>query len=96
MLSIYDCVAIDGTYIEGEVPKAVQQAYRTAHDSKTLENVLVEPTSQFPFLPHVLNNYLREYQSSDEIFMVYEHEDKVAEDIDQQMAQSNNVGSSSR
>ncbi|KAG5579471.1 hypothetical protein H5410_050098 [Solanum commersonii] len=44
----------------------------------------------------VLHNYLREYQSSDEIFMVYEHEDIVAEDIDQQMAQSNNVGSSSR
>ncbi|KAG5601962.1 hypothetical protein H5410_033332 [Solanum commersonii] len=43
----------------------------TAHDSKVLENALVEPTSQFPFPPHV------------------------AEDIDQQMAQSNNVGSSS-
>ncbi|KAG5626608.1 hypothetical protein H5410_011826 [Solanum commersonii] len=28
--------------------------------------------------------------------MVYEHEDIVAEDIDQQMAQSNNVDSSSR
>ena len=28
--------------------------------------------------------------------MVYEHEDIVGEDIDQQMAQSNNVGSSSR
>ena len=71
----------DGTYIEGEVPKAVQQAYRnrkgrtsqnilcacdfdmgftfvaagwegTAHDSKVLENALVEPTSQFPFPPH--------------------------------------------
>jgi len=44
----------------------------------------------------VLHNYLRKYQSSDEIFMVYEHEDIVAEDIDQQMTQSNNVGSSSR
>ncbi|KAG5612851.1 hypothetical protein H5410_024132 [Solanum commersonii] len=88
--------AIDGTYIEAEVPKAVQQAYRTAHDSKVLENALVEPTSQFPFPPHVLHNYLREYQSIDEIFMVYKHEDIVAEDIDQHMAQSNNVGSSSR
>ena len=44
----------------------------------------------------VLHNYLREYQSTDEIFMVYEHENIVADDIDQQMAQSNNVGSSSR
>ncbi|KAG5605058.1 hypothetical protein H5410_026550 [Solanum commersonii] len=33
---------------------------------------------------------------SDEIFMVYEHENIVANDIDQQMAQSNNVGSSYR
>ncbi|KAG5579165.1 hypothetical protein H5410_049792 [Solanum commersonii] len=32
----------------------------------------------------------------DEIFMVYEHENIVADDIDQQMAQSNNVGSFSR
>ncbi|KAK4710498.1 hypothetical protein R3W88_005011 [Solanum pinnatisectum] len=155
----------------------------TAHDSKVLENALVEPTSQFPFPPHdkyyvvnagfrntkgflapykglhyhlkdyrrserepqnakelfncrhsslhnvieqtfgtwknrfrilkqgmnhydintqviiacaVLHNYLREYQSTDEIFMVYEQENIVADDIDQQMAQSNNVGSSSR
>ncbi|KAG5577779.1 hypothetical protein H5410_057913 [Solanum commersonii] len=44
----------------------------------------------------VLHNYLREYQSTDEIFMVYDHENIVVDDIDQQMAQSNNVGSSSR
>ncbi|KAG5604678.1 hypothetical protein H5410_026170 [Solanum commersonii] len=44
----------------------------------------------------VLHNHLQKYQNSDEIFMVYEHEGIIAEDIDQQMAQSNNVGSSSR
>ena len=43
----------------------------------------------------VLRNYLREYQSIDEIFMVYEHENRDTDDIDQQMTQSNNVGSSS-
>ena len=44
----------------------------------------------------VLHNYLREYQSSDEIFMVYEHEIIVVDNIDQQIAQSNNVRSSPR
>ncbi|KAG5617604.1 hypothetical protein H5410_017428 [Solanum commersonii] len=34
--------------------------------------------------------------NTDEIFLVYEHANIVADDIDQQMAQSNNVGSSSR
>ncbi|KAK6783962.1 hypothetical protein RDI58_017416 [Solanum bulbocastanum] len=81
-LDLKDCIGtIDGTYIEGEVPKVVQQAYRnrkgrtsqnvlcacdfdkrftfvavgwegTPHDSKVLENALVEPTSQFPFPPY--------------------------------------------
>lgn len=44
----------------------------------------------------VLHNYLREYQSTDDIFMVYEHENIVVDDSEQQMTQSNNVGSSSR
>ena len=39
---------------------------------------------------------MRKYQRSDEIFTVYEHEDIVTDDINQQMAQSSNVGSSSR
>ncbi|KAG5570905.1 hypothetical protein H5410_060671 [Solanum commersonii] len=102
-LNCEDCVgAIDGTYIEGEVLKrcnkhiVIAKEERIAHDSKVLENALVEPTSQFPFLPHVLPNYLREYQSTDELFMVYENENIVADNIDQQMAQINNVGSSSR
>ena len=30
----------------------------------------------------VLHNYFQEYQSIDEIFMVYEYENIVAEDID--------------
>lgn len=42
----------------------------------------------------VSHTYLQEYQSSDEISMVCEHENIVADDIDQQMTQSNNVGSS--
>lgn len=33
---------------------------------------------------------------NDEIYMVYEHENKIANDIDQPMTQNNNVGSSSR
>ena len=44
----------------------------------------------------VLYKYLREYQRTDEIFMVYEHENIVVDDIDQQITQSNNIGSSSR
>ncbi|KAG5602202.1 hypothetical protein H5410_033572 [Solanum commersonii] len=58
----------------------------TAHDSKVLENAFVEPTSQFPFPPY----------GTDDIFMVYENENVVADDIDRQMTQSNNVGSTSR
>ncbi|KAG5616375.1 hypothetical protein H5410_016199 [Solanum commersonii] len=79
-----------------DLPFVVAGWEGTANDSKILENALVEPTSQFPFPPHVLHNYLREYQSTDEIFIVYENENIVADDIDQQIAQSNNVGSSSR
>ncbi|KAG5598711.1 hypothetical protein H5410_030081 [Solanum commersonii] len=44
----------------------------------------------------VLHDYLREFQRSDEIFMVDEHENIVANDIDQQITQSINVGSSSQ
>uniref|UniRef100_M1DJT3 Hydrolase, alpha/beta fold family protein n=1 Tax=Solanum tuberosum TaxID=4113 RepID=M1DJT3_SOLTU len=43
----------------------------------------------------VLHNYLLEYRRSDKIFIVYEHENIVAIDIEQQMTQSNNVDSSS-
>jgi len=44
----------------------------------------------------LLHNYLWEYQRSDEFFMVYEHENIDVNDIDQQMTQNNNVGSSSQ
>ncbi|KAG5615397.1 hypothetical protein H5410_015221 [Solanum commersonii] len=43
----------------------------------------------------VLHNYLLEYRRSDKIFIVYEHENIAAIDIEQQMTQSNNVDSSS-
>lgn len=44
----------------------------------------------------VLHNHLREYQRIDYMFMVYEHKNIIADDIDQKMTQTNNVGSSSR
>ncbi|KAG5627571.1 hypothetical protein H5410_012789 [Solanum commersonii] len=76
-----DCVgAIDGTYIEGEVPKAVQQAYRN-RKGRTSQNVFCVCDFDMRFIF---------------VAAVYEHEDIVAEDIDQQMAQSNNLGSSSQ
>lgn len=44
----------------------------------------------------MFHNYLREYLKSDEFVMVYEHENIVANDTNKQMAQSNNICSSSR
>ncbi|KAG5619971.1 hypothetical protein H5410_005189 [Solanum commersonii] len=74
-----DCVGvIDGTYIEGEVPKVVQQAYRN-RKGRTSQNVLCACDFDMRFT-----------------FVVAGWEDIVAEDVDQQMTQSNNVGSSSR
>lgn len=44
----------------------------------------------------ILHSYLQEYQRNNEIFIVYMHENIAVDDIDQQMVQSNKIGSSSR
>ncbi|KAK6774203.1 hypothetical protein RDI58_029442 [Solanum bulbocastanum] len=47
--------AIDGTYIQGEVPRNKQQAYRwegNAHDSKVLDNAILDSSTNFSFPPH--------------------------------------------
>lgn len=44
----------------------------------------------------VLHNFLREHQSSDEIFNEYENDDMVVDESDELLAQGNNIASSSR
>lgn len=39
----------------------------------------------------VLYDYLREYQKTDEIFMIYEHENIATNNTEQQMTQCNNI-----
>ncbi|PHT65876.1 hypothetical protein T459_30301 [Capsicum annuum] len=54
-----DCFgAIDGTYVQVEMQKDKQQAYRnlgwksTGHDSRVLENAIVDPKVKSSFPPH--------------------------------------------